>query len=158
MTAIAPKDLTALYRRYLTSVVLFHQRAASIVGIGMTDYQASSLLALERSMSAGELGAALGLTSGATTRLIDRMVTAGYARRVHDTDDRRRVIVEHTGKMDAALQEQLELVRGPIGEAITGLDAHQLEGLATYLRAAATAYEAVIREARAGSSLDDRGE
>ncbi|WP_426320598.1 MarR family winged helix-turn-helix transcriptional regulator [Microbacterium sp. E-13] len=145
--AVTPQEMTALYRRYLTSVVLFHQRAASIAGIGMTDYQASNLLALQRSMSAGELGAALGLTSGATTRLIDRMVDAGYARRVYDTEDRRRVIVEHTGKMESALQEQLDRVRGPIGETIASLDPHQLEGLVTYLQTAATAYESAGREA-----------
>jgi DNA-binding MarR family transcriptional regulator len=146
MVVVTPKDLTPLYRRYLTSVVLFHQRAASIAGIGMTDYQAGSLLAMERSMSAGELGSALGLTSGATTRLIDRMVTAGYARRTHDTTDRRRVVVEHTGKVNETLQDQLERVRGPIGEAITSLDAHQLDGLGTYLQMAATAYETAVRE------------
>jgi DNA-binding MarR family transcriptional regulator len=35
-----------------------------------------------------------GLTTGATTRLIDRAERAGFARRHHDIEHRRRVIVE----------------------------------------------------------------
>src|SRR5690606_4022497 len=83
--------LTPVYRRYLAAVVLFHQRAASVAGIGTTDYQASSLLALRPSWTTGELGAALGLTSVAATRLFDRLVELGVARRVADEGDWRKV-------------------------------------------------------------------
>jgi DNA-binding MarR family transcriptional regulator len=45
-------------------------------------------------MTAGELAGRTGLSSGATTRLIDRMERAGYVRRRSDEHDRRCVIVE----------------------------------------------------------------
>jgi DNA-binding MarR family transcriptional regulator len=45
-------------------------------------------------MTAGELSRRTGLTSGATTRLIDRLEAAGFVRRRRDDSDRRRVIIE----------------------------------------------------------------
>jgi DNA-binding MarR family transcriptional regulator len=47
-------------------------------------------------LTAGQLAARTGLTSGAVTTVIDRLEAAGHARRVRDTDDRRRVYVELT--------------------------------------------------------------
>ena len=77
------------YRRYLASVVLFHL-APDAVGLGATDYQASSILDLDGPMTAGQLASRLGLSTGATTRLIDRMERSCYLRRTRDasaTDD-----------------------------------------------------------------------
>lgn len=50
----------------------------------------------ERAMTAGELGAATGLSSAATTTLVDRLERRGFVRRQRDTVDRRRVVVELT--------------------------------------------------------------
>jgi DNA-binding MarR family transcriptional regulator len=45
---------------------------------------------------AGRLADATGLTTGAITTAVDRLERAGYARRVRDLADRRRVLVEVT--------------------------------------------------------------
>ena len=50
----------------------------------------------EGPVSAGRLAEATGLTSGAITTALDRLERAGYARRVGDPADRRRVLVELT--------------------------------------------------------------
>src|SRR5437879_12376213 len=47
-------------------------------------------------LSAGDLAKRTGLTSGAVTRLIDRLVERGSVRRLADPEDRRRVLVEIT--------------------------------------------------------------
>src|SRR5215211_5601905 len=46
--------------------------------------------------SAGEVAAAIGLSSAATTTLIDRLERRGLVRRIRDTADRRKVLVEMT--------------------------------------------------------------
>ena len=155
MSTPSTQEFAGLYRQYLARVVLFHQRAASELGIGMTDYQAGSLLALQDSMTAGELGDALGLTSGATTRLVDRMVSAGYARRLSDSGDRRRVRVQHTGLMDERLRQRLESVREPIGALIAELTPEQLRGLTVYWATAAAAFEHAARPNRLRVDRDD---
>jgi len=149
---MAIEDLERLaptYRRYLASLVLFHMAAADEVGIGATDYQAWNLLDVDGPMTSGELAQRLALSTGATTRLIDRLEASDVARRVPDPADRRRVMVEATGRMPDGMAEVLDVVREPVSKAFTGLDEHQLEGLASYLATATEAYRAAARELRA---------
>jgi DNA-binding MarR family transcriptional regulator len=47
-------------------------------------------------MSAGELSRATGLSSAATTSMIDRLERRGFVRRVRGEEDRRKVLVEMT--------------------------------------------------------------
>lgn len=135
-----PNNLTGAYRRYLAAIVGFHLAAADEVGIGATDYQASNVLELDGPLTSGELAARLGLSTGATTRVIDRLVAAGYARRESDEADRRRVLVVHTERTPERLAEVLGLVREPIGEVISALGPEQLDGLAAYFEGAGEAY------------------
>lgn len=72
----------------------FDQAVADTVGMNRTDMRLIDVLEREGRLSAGELAAWAGLTTGAITTAIDRLEQAGFARRVRDTDDRRRVYVE----------------------------------------------------------------
>lgn len=63
------------------------------------DVRALAILAVaDAPMSTGELAARVQLSSGAATRLVDRLVDSGHAERVPDPDDRRRVLVTHTDR------------------------------------------------------------
>lgn len=72
----------------------FDQAVADTLGMNRTDMRLIDLLSREGRLSAGELAEGTGLTTGAITTAIDRLEQAGFARRVRDTDDRRRVYVE----------------------------------------------------------------
>lgn len=104
----------------LGSEVRASQRATDMVdelvcqllGINRTDARALDLLDEHGRMSAGELAAQSGLTSGAITAVIDRLERAGLADRVSDPADRRRVLVELTPK---AVAGSLDLM-GPLAE------------------------------------------
>lgn len=61
-------------------------------------------------MSAGELGEATGLSSAATTTLLDRLERKGYVRRQRDTVDRRKVLIELT----PAGRAQIDELYGPL--------------------------------------------
>jgi len=140
--------LSAGYRRYLAAIVMFHLAAADEVGIGATDYQALNVLDVDGPMTSGELAQRLALSTGATTRLIDRLEASDVARRVPHPADRRRVMVEATGRMPDGLAEVLAAVREPVSTAFIGLDEHQLAGLASYLSIATEAYRTAARELR----------
>jgi DNA-binding MarR family transcriptional regulator len=142
------RALAADYRRYLASLVLFHLAAADAVGLGATDYQASSILDLDGPMTAGELASRLGLSTGATTRLIDRMERGGYVRRTRDTDDRRRVLVGHTEARPDRLDEILAVVTGPVAAVLGALTPEQREGVASYVRGAQRAYAGATEKIR----------
>ncbi|AGZ38985.1 MarR family winged helix-turn-helix transcriptional regulator [Actinoplanes friuliensis] len=132
-------SLEAVYREYLAALVLFHQSAAHAVGLGPTDYQALNLLELRGPQTPGALSAALGLTTGATTRLVDRLVAAGYAERAADPHDRRKVTVTATMTPED-LAELLDGVRGSIAGYVSTLDEAQRDVLVGYWQAAGQGY------------------
>ena len=102
-------DAGRVYRRYLSAVLLHGHASARACGLGATDLYALNILELTGPLTPGELGARAGLTTGPTTRLIDRLEQAGYVRRVPAPDDRRKVIVEPIGK-PAQLDQVLDLL------------------------------------------------
>jgi DNA-binding MarR family transcriptional regulator len=74
----------------------FDQAVADALGMNRTDMRLTDVLDREGRVTAGRLAQETGLTSGAITTAIDRLERAGFARRVHDPNDRRRVLVELT--------------------------------------------------------------
>lgn len=74
----------------------FDHLASERLGVNDTDLRCLNIIENSRGLSAGELAAQSGLTAGAVTGVIDRLERAGFARRVPDPRDRRRVEVEVT--------------------------------------------------------------
>ena len=68
----------------------YDELVASQLGINRSDLRCLDLLHESGTMTAGQLAAGSGLTSGATTRMLDRLERAGYLRRRSDSGDRRR--------------------------------------------------------------------
>ena len=136
-----------------TESALFHHHAAAANGLGITDSKTISTLMQEGPMTAGEIAKRLGLTTGAITNVIDRLVRAGLARRVADPKDRRKVIVE----VDLAGLEKLSHVYDSIGDAFRTLLAQytvdQLHFLIDYFKQSIEATKLEIAKLVAG---DDR--
>lgn len=82
-----------IVRRMGAQSVIVSQTVAARFGLNTTDLECLDLIQLEGSASAGRLAAVTGLSSGATTALIDRLERAGYVERFDDPADRRRVLV-----------------------------------------------------------------
>jgi DNA-binding MarR family transcriptional regulator len=82
-----------------------------LLGINRTDSRCLDILDQRGQMSAGALAQESGLSTGAITAVIDRLHKAGYAERVPDPADRRRVLVELTDQARAA---GYELMAGPM--------------------------------------------
>ena len=86
-------------RGYQSANARFDQAVADAAGINRTDARCLDVLSREGAVTAGHLAEVTGLSSGAMTTALDRLERAGYARRVRDPGDRRRVLVEGTEKM-----------------------------------------------------------
>jgi DNA-binding MarR family transcriptional regulator len=102
--------LTAANRRYQQATDALDQAASELLGINRTDARCIDIVLLRGRLTAGELATAAGLSPGAVTTALDRLERAGFARRVRDPDDRRRVLVEPTDQM----AELAEVVYGPL--------------------------------------------
>lgn len=112
-------DAGQIYRKYLSAVLLHGHASARACELGATDLYALNILQLTGAMTPGELSARTGLTTGPTTRLIDRLEQAGYVRRVPDPGDRRKVTVEPLGE-PADLDRVMAPARKEIGQILGG--------------------------------------
>ncbi|HVV11558.1 MarR family transcriptional regulator [Amycolatopsis sp.] len=84
-----------LGRETSTLAVLRHARIAERMGLSGTDHKALDLASREEGpLTAGRIAQLTGLSTGAVTGVIDRLERAGFVRRVRDTQDRRKVLVE----------------------------------------------------------------
>ena len=88
-----------LIRRNQVLTQMLDEAAAFYLGINTTDGRAIDVIDQAGRITAGDLARELRLSTGAVTTIVDRLEKAGYARRVADPDDRRRVLIEVTPKV-----------------------------------------------------------
>lgn len=89
-----------LIRRNQVLTQMLDEAAAEYLGINTTDGRAIDVIDQAGGrIAAGDLARELRLSTGAVTTIVDRLEKAGYARRVADPDDRRRVLIEVTPKV-----------------------------------------------------------
>ena len=97
------------------------EAVANQFGLNRTDLRCIGILYRRGRVTAGELAEESGLTPGAITTVLDRMERNGYANRVADPSDRRRVMVTSTtatrelgarvyGEVELAGRSQLEQI------------------------------------------------
>jgi DNA-binding MarR family transcriptional regulator len=99
------------------------QVVADYLGLNRTDTRCLDIIERLDGVSAGRLASEAGLSTGAVTTVLDRLERAGYARRVQDPGDRRRVLVELT----PAVRRELQQLYAPLADATM----RQLEGYTT---------------------------
>jgi DNA-binding MarR family transcriptional regulator len=114
----------------------FDTVAAERLGINKTDLHCLNIIENSGPLTAGELAVQSGLTNGAITGVLDRLERAGFARRVLDPADRRRVKVEVT----PAFCKRVERIWGPMAgdwqaTLAKRFTREELERMADFLRA-----------------------
>lgn len=120
-------------------------RFAATTGLHPTDVRALWVLAEpEAPRTAGELGMRLDLSSGAATRTVDRLESAGYVERVRDPGDRRRVCLRLTGEAETITGSFFGRVASVVGEAIEDFTEQELTIVARFL----TQIHKAMRESR----------
>jgi DNA-binding MarR family transcriptional regulator len=103
-------DLITRYRIAANRDIAFDKLAAARLGVSVTDLHCLNIVESRQGLTAGELATESGLTTGAVTAVIDRLERAGFARRVRDERDRRKVKVEVT----PAFYDRAGEIWGPI--------------------------------------------
>ena len=95
--AVEREDIARLLCAYAGQSLRSTEQWATAQGIHHTDIRAMAELGQAHqtgvSMTAGQLGAALGLSSPATSALIARLESAGHIERTRDPEDGRRVLL-----------------------------------------------------------------
>lgn len=106
---------------------------ASFVNLNRTDFRALLALSSSQGMTAGELARALRVTTGATTRVIDGLVTAGHAYREWDPKDRRRILVSVTPTAQQVLEHSMLALRQDLEKALSGYSQTELDAVLRFV-------------------------
>jgi len=132
--------------------VLWASSVAKYVGIQPTDLFAIALLLETTTATAGKLMETTGLSSGATTAMIDRLAATGIVVRESDPDDARRVIVRLVAPPQSVefirtvtAQEISNAVKRPKAISVQGwISAHI--ATATAIRSAIEKFDSAIKK------------
>jgi DNA-binding MarR family transcriptional regulator len=141
-------ELLAAGRRLGNSSAMLNHACAERLGLHATDWECVSLLneALPASLTAGQLAELTGLSTGAITGVLDRLESAGYARRERDPADRRRVIV----RLDAAKMAEISpLFAGMLADMVALQQRYSEEDVAKFIELVGAAAEILRRHALA---------
>jgi DNA-binding MarR family transcriptional regulator len=106
---------------------------AARLNLNRNDLRALDILIEQRGMTAGQLASQLKLTTGAITGVIDRLELAGHAVRMHDDEDRRKVVVRATRKAIESRDEALRPMRVDLDQLLNGYSDDELEVIQSFL-------------------------
>jgi DNA-binding MarR family transcriptional regulator len=109
------------------------QYAALRFGLNRTDLRALDLIGQAGTTSPTALAAQLGMSTGATSTVLDRLEAAGYARRAPDPDHRRRTLVRMTAAAEKLSGEIFEPVIRATAAHAAGHTDRQLRDIAAFL-------------------------
>lgn len=108
---------------------------AEVLGLHKTDLAGVDFLyAKQRPCTAGELSKGTGLSSGATTTLIDRLERAGFATREDDPNDRRRQMVRLSIRASAHCEAIYDPIRKDLFKLWSSYSLHDLEIIEGFLK------------------------
>lgn len=124
------RELSVAVAAAQEAVDAFDEAAAQRLALHRTDLRCLGVLDREGPMVASVLAGRVGLSRPAMTTALDRLTLAGYVRRVHDTEDRRRVLVEVTARARRVGRD----IWGPLAsEGLAHASRYSIEQLNTIL-------------------------
>jgi DNA-binding MarR family transcriptional regulator len=113
---------------------LFDSTVMERAGLNRTDWRCLDILGTRGPMTAGQLADAVRLTTGAVTGVLDRLEGAGLVRRIRDTKDRRKVIVEVTDELNRLGAPVYGPLIADATEAHSVFDTDELELITRFIR------------------------
>ncbi|QUQ71320.1 MarR family winged helix-turn-helix transcriptional regulator [Kutzneria sp. CA-103260] len=131
--------------RWQIPVIQLNGMIAEHLGLNWTDLQALYVLANQGPATAGELARRVTLTSGSASRMIERLVQAGYVRRVPDPHDRRRVLIEPDPEAVHRVGSLYERLNASHLRDLSHLDDTELSALLRFITAATERTEEEIQ-------------
>ena len=113
--------------------VLISDLVAARVGLNSSDLECLDLVLLAGPTTAGRLAAHTGLTTGATTAVIDRLERAGFVRRRRTRTDRRVVFVEVINSRARQIAPFYEVLQTLLTRVNARYADHELATISDYL-------------------------
>lgn len=128
-TGLKKRALNAV-RDYGVHLTLFRNAMSEWAGLNATDMECLRLLFLKGVSTPSELARHVGLTSGATTAMLDRLEKAGLIERQPNPDDRRGTLIVPAKSSGEKAASWFESARKAQDELISSYSEKELEIIA----------------------------
>ena len=125
-TDLKKRALTAV-AEYGINLTLFRNAMSERQGLNATDMECLRLLFLRGTATPSELARHTGLTSGATTAMLDRLEKAGLIERRPNPDDRRGTLIAPAKSGGEKVASWFESARNAQDELISSYSERELE-------------------------------
>ena len=124
------KRALAAVRDYGVHLTLFRNAVSDWAGLNVSDMECLRLLFLKGVASPSELARHTGLTSGATTAMLDRLEKAGLIERQPNLDDRRGTLIAPVKSSAEKVASWFESARQAQDELVSSYTEEELEIIA----------------------------
>ena len=133
MTSLSAQIAT-LGKQLSDHTIALHEAIAHQAGLTGTDHKYLSIILEKGRLTAGELSALTGLTTGAATGVIDRLEKKKFVKRAFDPADRRKVYIHpDVKKASRVFSRSGALLKKKIGALIAGFSARDRAVIERYL-------------------------
>lgn len=127
------KQVLMVAAEYGIHTVFFRNALGRRLGLNITDSVCLSFLGTKRISNPTELAHYTGLTTGATSTMLDRLEQAGFITRRQNPNDRRGVLIELNAKGAETAAPLVAGVQKAHKELIASYSAEELEIIADFL-------------------------
>jgi DNA-binding MarR family transcriptional regulator len=128
------KQVSMGAREYGISTVLFRHVVGEILGVNVTDMECLALIFFKGLATPSELARYTGLTSGATTAMLDRLEKAHLIERRPNPQDRRGTLIVLTNERTEEVGALFASGREAIDRLTSSYSESELESIADYFR------------------------
>jgi DNA-binding MarR family transcriptional regulator len=121
-------------REYGISTVLFRHAVGEILGVNVTDMECLALIFFKGLATPSELAHYTGLTSGATTAMLDRLEKARLIERRPNPQDRRGTLIVLTNERTKEISAMFTSVREGIDGLTSSYSEKELDMISKYFQ------------------------
>ena len=140
-------------REYGISTVLFRHAVGDRLGVNVTDMECLALIFFKGLATPSEISRYTGLTSGATTAMLDRLEHARLIERRPNPDDRRGTLIVLTNERTEEIGSMFASAREAINRLTASYSESELEIIADYLGKLVEVWEEQREELRQKSLM-----
>ena len=127
------RQVIGAVREYNFSNILFRNAIVEKLGVNITDWECLGLLLQKGVSTPTELSKHTGLTSGATTAMLDRLERSGIIERRRNPEDRRGTLIVIDKEKAAGIAAILASARKAQEQLFSGYTTQELEFLSDFI-------------------------
>ena len=127
-------EASFLIGQLLKNVEGFKEKIGQRLDVNETDYRAVTILLSKGPLTAGELGDKVGLTSGSTTTMINRLIKVGHATKKSSEQDKRSAVIEIKPDSAVLAASLISPILKMSDDAMKGMSISEIETVLIFLR------------------------